>query len=180
MRSQVEIVAFRPNFALSVTSAGVWRYKSLPRLWNRMGFAQNILMAPAFTETESRLIRRSFARLIPVSDRLSEDFYNLLFERHPDVRPLFPVDMASQNEKFILMIANLVDAMDDPSLLESRVNAMGVSHVGYGAQREHFGAVGEALVDTLKHEALALTDEELQAWIKLYSVIADGMMAVSK
>lgn len=137
-------------------------------------------MTSAFSETESRLIRRSFARLIPVSDRLSEDFYGLLFERHPAVRTLFPVDMASQHEKFILMIANLVDTMDDPKLLESRINAMGVSHLGYGAKADHFGAVGEALVDTLKSDTLALSDDELQAWVKLYSVIAEGMIAVSK
>ncbi len=130
-----------------------------------------------FTDDEIRMIRRSFARLISVSDRVSAEFYNLLFERHPDIRPLFSADMSEQREKFVLMLANLVDTVDDPGAFSGKTNLMGVRHIGYGATSDHYEAVGDALLTTLQRsEVLDLTIEETDVWQRLYAAIASGMI----
>ena len=52
------------------------------------------------------LLRKSFAAISHKADRLSETFYDHLFTRHPEVRPLFEyVRMDEQRKKLIRSLA---------------------------------------------------------------------------
>ena len=41
------------------------------------------------------LIRESWAKVVPISEPAAELFYGRLFERAPEVRPLFTTDLKS-------------------------------------------------------------------------------------
>jgi hypothetical protein len=56
------------------------------------------------TEDDKQLVRDSWAKVIPISDKAAELFYNRLFELDPSLRPLFTSDMTEQGRKLMGMI----------------------------------------------------------------------------
>jgi hemoglobin-like flavoprotein len=124
------------------------------------------------------LIRESFNNeLAPKADELAEFFYDDLFSRYPEVKPLFEkTDMASQKKKLISSLKFLVDNLDDSAALSDALTALGQRHVTYNVKAEHYPMVADSLLAALSN-ALGdkWTAELREAWTELYMTAA-GIM----
>src|SRR5262245_16079445 len=66
------------------------------------------------TEDHKKALRHSWRLLEPLGETVSDLFYRRLFELRPDLRILFPPDMAAQKRKLLVMLMFIVKSMDWP------------------------------------------------------------------
>jgi nitric oxide dioxygenase len=129
------------------------------------------------TPEQVRLVQQSFGQVVPIADKAAEIFYGRLFEIAPAVKPLFHSDMADQRRKLVAALAAVVSGLSNlPSILPA-ASALAKRHVGYGAQPEHYSAVGEALLWTLAGGlGPQWTPEVATAWTSAYAILSSFMM----
>jgi nitric oxide dioxygenase len=129
------------------------------------------------TPQQIALVQASFAEVVPVAATAADLFYQRLFERAPDLRPMFAADLSAQKKKLMDTLAYAVDSLSSPDRLGPALAALGERHADYGAKVEHFTAVGEALLWALQQ---ALDEEFTQAvadaWETVYSNLAEAMI----
>ena len=103
--------------------------------------------------------------------------YELLFERHPEVRTMFPDDMTQQVHRFVTEIEAFAVAMPDLATVERRAGDLGSRHARYGVRPGHFPYVRDALLDVLA-ERLGdrFTPAHRTAWSRAYNLVAEIMM----
>ncbi|WP_102110449.1 globin domain-containing protein [Oceaniglobus roseus] len=117
------------------------------------------------TPQQISVIRASFARIYRRKARITRAFYDILFARAPHLRPLFAEEMVPQHEKLANMLAFTVRHLSDAPLLKSTLSELGLRHVAYGAEPQHFVLVGTALMEALKAETPGgLSPAEEEAW----------------
>ncbi|MEI2613621.1 MAG: globin domain-containing protein [Methylotenera sp.] len=78
---------------------------------------------------------------------MGRHFYDSLFIRHPDVRPLFPADMAGQQRKLEGALELVVRRLGDQETLVPLLEDLGRRHADYGVLPAHFEAVGHQLLE---------------------------------
>lgn len=127
------------------------------------------------------LVQESFAKVAPIAEAAAEMFYNRLFEIDSRLSELFKGDMKEQGRKLMGMIEAAVSGLDNLDKLVPAVQALGARHSGYGVQPAHYGMVAEALLWTLG-QGLGddFTPEVEVAWTKVYTVLAETMIAASE
>jgi hemoglobin-like flavoprotein len=126
---------------------------------------------------DHKLLQASLALVAPRADELVASFYDQLFTEHPTVRSLFPAVMDLQREKLLKALIALVTHYDTPEQLMPALTTMGRNHVRYGAEIEHYGAVGSILLATLSRFAGDAWTPELEgAWTRAYTFAAGAMM----
>lgn len=129
----------------------------------------------SLTALEIGLITESY-ELISVGRRFAQKFYARLFEQAPEMRALFPDELAPQVTKLTDMLAALVGTLDRPVELAKLLHGLGERHVGYGVDAKHFAPVGRALFDTLESEIGPRFDGATRrAWIALYALATSWM-----
>lgn len=130
------------------------------------------------TTEQVHLVRKSFAEVARLQHVAALIFYKRLFEVEPRLRPLFKNDIEEQSRKLTDMLAALISMLERSDTLVRELQAMGARHAGYGVQESHYATVGGALLDML---AEVLGDgyrpEVKDAWVALYTVVADTMIA---
>lgn len=137
--------------------------------------------AAPIADSEIALVQASFAKVVPVAEALSRDFYDILFRDNPGTRQLFPEDMRAQREKLISTLAMVIRGLRDFDAIRSDVAALGKRHVGYGAVAPHYEAVGAALIEALaQHLGEAWTPETADAWMRIYFVLAGTMLEAAE
>lgn len=123
-------------------------------------------------------VRDSFRAVAQISDAAADIFYSDLFARDPSLRPMFPMDLASQKKKLIQALAMAVGTLDRPDDLLPRLRDLGARHADYGVTDAHYQTVGAALLETL---AVGLGDRFTPAcraaWSQVYGVVASTMQA---
>src|SRR6185295_2492783 len=80
---------------------------------------------------------------------LGMSFYARLFERYPQVRPLFKTPPEEQHKKLIASLASIVGAVEKPDVLLPFLHAMGIRHLKYKTENSHYTAVSENLIAVL-------------------------------
>ena len=125
------------------------------------------------------LLEQSFAAVAPKGNELVNTFYRHLFADFPQVKPLFEnVDMADQKQKLLASLKLVVGNLRRPGTLLPALEELGARHVDYGAQEEHYPAVGQTLLKSLSQVAGDAWTEELQeAWAEAYGKISAVMIA---
>ncbi len=110
-------------------------------------------------------------------DAFAHVFYATLFEVAPEVRELFDDDLTAQRGKLVDEVAFFIGAAADLDRFVERAHDLGSRHVGYGVQRDHYDAVGVALVAAVRERTGDdWTSEHHRAWTKLYRLISDVML----
>lgn len=130
------------------------------------------------TETDIKLVRKSFDLVVPFAGLAADLFYDRLFYIAPSLRRMFPDDMTLQKHNLIIMIATAVHGLSDLDSLVPQLMELGARHAGYGVTDSHYKAAGEALIWTLER-ALAneFTPAVERAWVRVYRLIAAAMQA---
>lgn len=123
-------------------------------------------------------IRRTWARVAPVSGMAAQLFYGRLFRLAPETRALFGTSIEEQGRKLIQTLGFVVDNLDRTDQVDAAARALAIRHVGYGAEPEHYAVVGEALIWTLS-ELLgpAFGEDERAAWSGAYAALSAEMIA---
>jgi nitric oxide dioxygenase len=129
------------------------------------------------TPDQVRLVQESFAKVAPIADRAASMFYDRLFEIAPQVRTMFPSDMAEQQRKLMATLAIVVNGLSNPESILPAASALATRHVAYGARPEHYPVVGEALLWTLEQGlGKEWTEEVASAWAAAFATLSGFMI----
>lgn len=132
------------------------------------------------TDEEILLLRSSFVRMIPACEEVAEGFYSNLFAAHPGLRSLFSEDLETQKEKLVLMLATSLDLLADPQGFKKVCRDLGLRHVTYGAQPEHYVVVTSLLLEQISEVVQPpLSETEMRAWRDLLALIQQEMLVGS-
>jgi len=128
------------------------------------------------TPEQVTMVQDSFKKVVPIAATAADLFYNRLFEIAPEVRPLFPDDLAEQKKKLIAMLATAVTNLHQVGTIIPAVEALGKRHAGYGVTAKHYEPVGAALLWTLE-QGLGpdFTPPVKAAWTETYMTLAGVM-----
>lgn len=123
-------------------------------------------------------LRESFELVVERSPLLTRRFYEILFERYPQVRLLFGASTAKQEEMLTRALVAVLDRIEDGKWLTETLEALGAKHVDYGVTDEMYEWVGDALLAALAEAAgEAWTPRVQVAWTAAYGAIANLMMS---
>ena len=76
--------------------------------------------------------------MAPIAPQAADLFYGRLFEIAPDVRPLFPTDLAQQKKKLMDMMTTAVTSLHQVEKIVPAVQDLGRRHAGYGVKETHY------------------------------------------
>ena len=128
------------------------------------------------TPQQIALVQTSFAKVVPIAGTAADLFYGRLFEIAPDVRRMFPQDLAEQKKKLMAMLATAVTNLHRLDTVLPAVKALGLRHKGYGVTAEQYTPVGAALLWTLEKGLGAdFTPETKTAWTEAYTALSAAM-----
>lgn len=125
---------------------------------------------------QKSLIRASFETVHPGAGDFAHLFYDNLFEMVPEVRDLFPENMDAQAIKLQSMLITALGELNRLEVLVEPLKELGVRHLDFATEEEHYDAVGDALLQTLAEIVPDWSDEHHMAWVSLYSTIASVMI----
>ncbi len=127
-------------------------------------------------ETTKTLVQESWAKVVPISDKAAEIFYNKLFELDPTLKFLFKTPIPVQGKALMTALDQAVAGLSDLNALVPVVQALGARHAGYGVVDKDYDTVGEAFLWTLGQGLGDAFDDELKAaWTEVYGVLAGVM-----
>lgn len=140
------------------------------------------------TPAQIRLVHASFAKVAPIAKQVGEKFYNRLFASAPETRKLFKDDMSYQHEKFMAVVAELVNLhlrslislpvtqLENAEAAMPSIRTLGKDHAQWGVIPAHFGLMRKSLMDTFQ-EVLgdAFTAELREAWQAAFDVMSKVM-----
>jgi NAD(P)H-flavin reductase/hemoglobin-like flavoprotein len=121
-------------------------------------------------------IRETFAIVAAAGDEPASYFYSRLFVAHPHVRNMFPPAMDAQRDRLLGALVRIVEGLTSPEDLVAYLSQLGHDHRKYSVEPEMYGAVGEALIATLRtYAGPAFTPAAEEAWVQAYQA-ASGLM----
>lgn len=100
-----------------------------------------------------------------------ETFYEGLFQRRPDARPLFKhISMFTQGRLLVGALSVALDVLAAPDRVSERLIKLTKRHNELGIRAEYYFSFGEALFEALKTTLGPLFSKDTEvAWTKLYS-----------
>jgi hemoglobin-like flavoprotein len=124
------------------------------------------------------LLRTSFRLVLEREPDITHRFYGILFEKYPQVKPLFGRNTSQKQEKMLAdALVAVMDHLEDAAWLEAQLGAIGAKHVSYGVTDEMYGYVGDALITALSQVAAAdWTEEHTSQWAAAYGAITSLML----
>lgn len=126
------------------------------------------------TPEQTRLIKETWALVVPIADTAAVLFYSRLFEIDPTARALFQAtNMPEQRKKLVQMLTVALQGLDNFDSLVPVIENLGRRHVGYGVTAAHYESVGAALIWTLEQGlGAAWTPATAAAWTELYTSLS--------
>jgi hemoglobin-like flavoprotein len=123
-------------------------------------------------------VEDSLARIGPRLDDLAGRFYVRLFDLDPNLRGLFPADLASQQAKFSAHLRLVIMAIRDYDEFLAQAAGIAAMHRGRAVGAEGFRVAGTALLAALSDVfAGHWTDGLAEAWQRAYELAAEAVLA---
>src|SRR4051812_2661304 len=116
-------------------------------------------MSPSSTDR----VRESYRQLAPTMCRVTQVFYDRLFQLHPEVRSLFKIDMTQQGQHLAAALALIVVNLPVPDALEGPVRELGGHHVWVGVRAEHYPIRKDIMLSSLATVAAGCWTDALAA-----------------
>jgi NAD(P)H-flavin reductase/hemoglobin-like flavoprotein len=121
-------------------------------------------------------IRETFAIVAAAGEEPASYFYARLFVAHPSLRSMFPPAMDVQRDRLLGALVRIVEGLTSPEDLVRYLSQLGHDHRKYAVEPAMYGAVGEALIATLRaYAGPAFTSAAEEAWTQAYQA-ASGLM----
>ena len=106
-----------------------------------------------------------------------DNFYQRMFEQHPDIRALFPKNIKEQKTKLLTTLDNVINGIDYINELKPTLTELGQHHKNIGITEEMYDVVISAIVETANVSSdYKLTSEELDAWQGAFREISNIML----
>ncbi|TQV82191.1 hemin receptor [Denitrobaculum tricleocarpae] len=134
-------------------------------------------MQMALTNEEVELLRESFREIAIENEQANVRFYEILFEKDPDLQVMFTNDIGRQGAMLMSKLGVIVSEFHNMDLLAPMLGELAIRHVAYGVKEEHYPIVGEALIQLLL-ETLGdkFTLEAEVVWKKVYLDLSELMI----
>jgi eukaryotic-like serine/threonine-protein kinase len=127
-------------------------------------------------DTDAELCARSFLRVLPRVDEFTASVYARLFLACPELRSLFPGDLAGQRHKLAHALRLAIDGLREHERLAPVLRDLGRLHGPYALTDAHFDSLGDALLGSLAEIVGALPDDDTaRAWRRAYSFMVRSM-----
>lgn len=128
------------------------------------------------------LLRSSFELVVERQPQLTTRFYEILFARYPQAKPLFGRNSTEQQAQMLTSaLVSVLEHLEDAPWLDQTLRAMGKKHVDYGVTDEMYGWVGASLLAAIAEAAGAdWTPQLKQAWTDAFGAISGLMLAGAK
>ena len=129
------------------------------------------------TPEQVGLLAESWNAVAGRREEIARMFYQVLFERHPELRPLFTrTDRRAQYEKFAGMVDEIVQLRSAPREFVKSAVLLGQRHAAYGVTRDQYAPAGAVLLEVLA-AALgpAFTPAVREAWSEGYLLTSSIM-----
>jgi hemoglobin-like flavoprotein len=122
-------------------------------------------------------LETSFALLAPQIGRVAHDFYTILFTRHPEVRAMFPADMAAQELKLSATLAFVVEHLRSPAAVTARMAELGALHHALHVKPEQYPLVCDAIVAAMaQHSPTPMSPELERDWRRALQLVSLQML----
>lgn len=127
---------------------------------------------------DATVLRQSLELVASREPLITKRFYEILFQRYPQVQPLFSRNAPEKQQKMLQdAIIAVVDHVEDATWLKENLGAIGRKHLDYGVTPEMYGWVGASLLATLKEIAGPdWTPPVEKAWTDAYGAITGLML----
>lgn len=124
------------------------------------------------------LLEQTFSALEPQGEHIVAKFYDELFSRYPNVKPLFEhTTPQEQQTKLLSALKLVIKNLRNPQALNDTLQQLGKRHKGYGADAGMYKAVCNTLLDVLRDTAGSQWTEEVQqAWSEALQSISSTML----
>src|SRR5258706_7153093 len=96
----------------------------------------------SLTEQHKLIVKTTFRKIVPISEKTVKSFYDRLFELDPAARSLFRGDIRDQGRKFMQMLAVIVGGLERIDDMFPAIGSLGKRHAAYGVTVEHYSTVG--------------------------------------
>jgi NAD(P)H-flavin reductase/hemoglobin-like flavoprotein len=127
------------------------------------------------------LLKESFALIEPQAEDVAAYFYGRLFAENPRLRAMFPPSMEVSRRRLFRALTEVVWSIDSPDNLAAFLARLGRSHRKFGVGREHYDALGTALLATMRRfTGPAWTAETEAAWSDAYATAAKLMIEAAE
>jgi hemoglobin-like flavoprotein len=123
-----------------------------------------------------QLVQKTWAKVLPNSDKAADLFYGRLFELDPTLEFLFNAPIDVQGELLMRALDGAVKGLDDLDSLVPVLQDLGKRHAPYGVVDKDYDTVGAAFLWTLEQGlGDGWTDEVKEAWTAVYGTVATVM-----
>lgn len=92
------------------------------------------------------LVKESFEKVVPYSNKMTRVLYDQLFELSPELRPLFKKDLREQRKKFLKALMLIVASLHDAKLTEDIIHYLGEKHINVAVSEKDYETFGKALI----------------------------------
>ena len=126
-------------------------------------------------------IRDTFRYVADAGDEAVAYFYAWLFLKRPRLRELFPPAMDEQRDRLFASLGRIVESLSTPDEMARYLTQLGRDHRKYRVEPEMYGAVGEALIATLRAFASsAFTSEAEEIWVQTFAAASALMIRAAE
>ncbi len=127
---------------------------------------------------QAAVLRSSLELVASREPQITRRFYEILFARYPQAKPLFGRNAPEHQQKMLQdAIVAVVDHVEDAAWLSETLHGLGRKHGEYGVTPEMYGWVGESLLATLAEIAAGeWTADVATAWKDAYTAITSLML----
>ena len=129
------------------------------------------------TEESLHRVSRSYELLADRMPEVTKSFYGRLFSTHPDLRPLFRLDISVQSQHLASALALIVRNLRLLDALEQPLMDLGAEHASVGARPEHYPVVCRTMIEAMRDASGAQWSAALeQDWSDVLQHISRVMM----
>lgn len=134
--------------------------------------------APAPIDLELiRRLRQSFERIVSAGDRFPDLVFATLFDQSPELRSIFPEDLASVKHRFTRMLNWSMAHFHEPQQLRLALLDLGRRHQDYGVKTERYPAMSNAIVKSMSLICADDWNEELDRdWRQTFELMTHHML----
>ena len=126
----------------------------------------------------AELLTTSLGIVDTPDDGLTRRFYELLFERYPEVRPMFGHDLGPQASMLRTAVVSVLDHLEDAAWLTDTLGALGAKHAGWGVTEPMYGAVLDCMIAAMDEiGGREWTPAMTAAWTEALTAVAGLMLA---
>ncbi|UDY23799.1 globin domain-containing protein [Nocardioides sp. Kera G14] len=127
---------------------------------------------------DKELLTESLVLVDGQEEALTPRFYEILFTRYPQVRPMFSADIAPQAKMLRSAVLAVLDNLDDSVWLTDTLGALGAKHSGWGVTPPMYDAVAECMIAAMEElGGSAWTPAMTAEWTGALGAVASLMLA---